>query len=140
MHFRENQSRRRERVCLTNSESVSRMVTEAFSNAALKALLEFGPSVRTAVLYHMEQMQGQPADEILHDPICFVSSLKAIFSSGAKVIEEKIVKSMCAELKVECPAAGDDTFEERYARIQSVKARDAPPKLFYLSALEQTMR
>ena len=116
------------------------MVTEAFSNAALKALLEFGPSVRTAVLYHMEQMQGQPADEILHDPICFVNSLKAIFASGAKIIEEKIVKSMCAELKVECPGAGDDTFEERYARIQRVKARDAPPKMFYLSALEQTMR
>ncbi|HZW57338.1 MAG TPA: hypothetical protein VFF30_13700 [Nitrososphaerales archaeon] len=125
---------------MANSEFTSRKIIEVFSNAALKTLLEFGPSVRTAVLYHMEKMQRLLVEEILHDPVRFSKLLEMIFSAGATIIENKIIESMCVELSLDSDLVGRGSFEERLAKIRNLRARDSAPQMFYLRALEQTMR
>ncbi len=88
----------------------------------------------------MEKMQRLLVEEILHDPVRFSKLLEMIFSAGATIIENKIIESMCVELSLDSDLVGRGSFEERLAKIRNLRARDSAPQMFYLRALEQTMR
>jgi len=125
---------------LENLVHDKRRINAAFQGAALKILSEFGPSVRSSVLYHLAKIQGTSSvEETLTDPIQFSVALEAIFSQGALIIEEKIIEAMCATLGVEYEKT-KGTFDEKLSRIYDLAFSVKNPRLLIkIGALEQTM-
>ena len=124
-------------------ESVSRdkkRINSAFQSSALKILSEFGPSVKTAVLYHITRLQGKTSvEEALCDPIQFSAALETIFSQGAVVIEDKIIEAICVNLGFEYERT-KGTFDEKLSRIYDLAYNSRDPRLMVkIGALEQTM-
>ena len=116
-------------------------INSAFQSAALKVLSDFGPSVKTAVLFHLAKHQETSSvEETLSDPIRFSSALEAIFSQGATIIEDKIVESMCDTLGYEYEKT-KGTFDEKLSRIYDLVYSSRDPRLMIkIGALEQTMQ
>jgi hypothetical protein len=116
----------------------SRKINTAFSRAAMKTLLELGPSVPSSILYYLEQRLGVSSDQIFEDPIRFAKALEGIFSLGSPLIEDKILQHMCEELGIEHEKSAG-TFEEKIHQIyeSNESKRNAP--IFQIMALEQTM-
>ena len=89
---------------------------EAFERATNKTLADLGPSVRTAVLYHIAKIEGVDNDKILSDPRIFARALEKIFSTGSTIIENKIIEIMCSELGIESNE-GDGSFDQKISSM-----------------------
>ncbi len=90
---------------------------KAFEKAVSKALQEMGASVQTAVLYHLERVQGISATELMKNPEIFSDALQKIFATGTSIIEEKILQVMCRDLGVEYEKT-QGTFVQKLQLIQ----------------------
>ena len=89
---------------------------EAFGRATNKTLSDLGPSVRTAVLYHIGKIEGVDNDKILSDPRIFARALEKIFSTGSTIIENKIIEIMCSDLGIESNE-GDRSFDQKISSM-----------------------
>ena len=74
---------------------------KAFEKAVTKTLLDLGTSVQTAVMFHLERIQGLSTSELLKDPNIFSAALQKIFANGSKILEEKVIQVMCRDLGIE---------------------------------------
>ena len=115
-------------------------IDEALQRTAMKVLSDFGPSVQTAILYHLRRLEGASSDEqALSDPIRFSKALETIFSEGASIIEDNIIEAMCKTIGVDYEKT-KGSFEEKIARIHDLDSNARNPRLlFKIAALEQTM-
>jgi hypothetical protein len=89
---------------------------EVFDWAANEILSELGSSVRTAILFHASKIEGIDSSEILKDPLKFGDAIEKIFSSGSYVLEDKILESMCASLRIP-PLNIGGTFEQKITSL-----------------------
>ncbi len=112
-----------------------RKVLEALEHSTTKVLQELGPSVHEAVMFHLERIMNVPREKVFDDPSRFAATLEKVFSVGAPIVEEKIIRSMCDELHIgRVPESG--TFLDKISRLI---AMESPRRRFQLGALEQSM-
>lgn len=75
-------------------------------------LLILGDSGRKATYFHLQHMYSLTRENIPNNPAVFASGLEKIFGSGAKVIEEAIVKSSYSKLGIKYEKKKSARFED----------------------------
>jgi hypothetical protein len=116
---------------------------DVFRESAMRILADFGPSVQTAILYHLGQIEKVPAGTVFENPEKFSEALERIFSLGAPIIEERIIEQMQKTLGMKYERT-EGTFAEKFAKLadifeQRVVMEEESSNIFRLRALEQTM-
>lgn len=75
---------------------------KAFNKVLLEAISEgltvFGENVRHTIYYYLKKDHGLRREDIPKNPEAFHTGLRAIFGSGASVIERHILERLCAKL------------------------------------------
>jgi hypothetical protein len=115
----------------------SRRVIDALTHSTLNVLNELGSGVSSAVLYHIQRQLSVTQEALFEDPNRFVSSFEGLFGSGALLLEEKIIDSMCSELKVKLDKSSGGSFIAKFHEICSKETRT---RHFQLDALEESMK
>ena len=100
------------------SSKLAEQFDKVFAKAAEETLQELGNSVQTAVMFHLEKIQGVSINEILKDPKVFSIALGKIFGTGSKIIEDKIVRIMCKNLGIEYEKS-QGTLEQKLSMVQN---------------------
>jgi hypothetical protein len=97
----------------------TRQFFNSFDRAAKKTLSDLGESVQDAVIYHIGKVEGMNSSDVLKDPLKFAEALEKIFLSGATVLEDKIIGSMCKDLGVPLLEDGGN-FEQKIAILYNL--------------------
>lgn len=95
-----------------------RSFEELLSEAIDEALGALGDNVKLVVYYYLERNLGIEKRTIPKDMRSFQKELRRMFSDGAKVIEELIIKKLYDKIGVK--AEEDEEFVNRVERARSI--------------------
>ncbi len=101
-------------------------VGEIVAEAANKALLDICSSAAPSVLFFLEKSGSIKSRTKIENLEIFAQGLESIFGFGAKIIEKRILVTLCTKLQVPEPGDLPDDFEfaetiERTIRLFTMK-------------------